>query len=51
MIPTGQDGSVDIEALKEAVSSRTAGLMLTNRNTLGIFEERILEIEKIVHAS
>jgi len=49
ILPTGEDGCVDIEALKEAVSSRTAGLMLTNPNTLGIFEEKILEMEKIVH--
>jgi len=49
IVPTGDDGCIDIEALKEAASSRTAGLMLTNPNTLGIFEERISEIEKIVH--
>jgi len=48
-VPTDEDGCVDLEALKEAVSSRTAGLMLTNPNTLGIFENKILEIEKIVH--
>jgi glycine dehydrogenase subunit 2 len=48
-VPTGEDGCMQIEALKEAASSRTAGLMLTNPNTLGIFEERIMEVEKIVH--
>jgi len=48
-VPTGEDGCIEIEALKEAVSSRTAGLMLTNPNTLGIFEERIMEVGKIVH--
>jgi len=40
---------VDLEALENAVGERTAGLMLTNPNTLGIFEEDILEIAKIVH--
>ena len=40
-VPSDDNGCVDIEALKGAVSSRTAGLMLTNPNTLGIFEERI----------
>ena len=49
IVPTDENGCVDVEALKEAVSSRTAGLMLTNPNTLGIFENKILEIEKIVH--
>jgi glycine dehydrogenase subunit 2 len=49
IVPTGRDGCVNLEALKEAVSSRTAGLMLTNPNTLGIFEERIVDIASIVH--
>ncbi len=49
IVPTGEDGCIEIEPLKEAVSPRTAGLMLTNPNTLGIFEERILDIGKIVH--
>ena len=48
-IPTGPDGDVDIEALKAAVGPNTAGIMLTNPSTLGVFERRILEIEKIVH--
>ncbi|MEM2110743.1 MAG: aminomethyl-transferring glycine dehydrogenase subunit GcvPB [Candidatus Bathyarchaeia archaeon] len=49
IVPTGADGCVDIEALKAAVSSRTAGLMLTNPNTLGIFENKTLEIANIIH--
>jgi glycine dehydrogenase subunit 2 len=49
LVPTGKDGCMNLEALKEAVSPRTAGLMLTNPNTLGIFEDRVLEIEKIIH--
>ncbi len=48
-IPTSSSGTVDIEALKAVVGRRTAGLMLTNPNTLGIFEDRILEIADIVH--
>ncbi len=49
VVPTGEDGCVDIEALKDSASSRTAGLMLTNPNTLGLFEDRILEITEIIH--
>jgi len=48
-IPTGKDGDVDIEALKAAVGPRTAGIMLTNPSTLGVFERNILDIKKIVH--
>jgi len=48
-IPSSEKGTVDLEALKSAVSERTAGLMLTNPNTLGVFEEDILEVAKIVH--
>lgn len=42
-------GRVDIEALKQAVGTDTAGLMLTNPNTLGLFEDEILEIARVVH--
>ncbi len=48
-IPTSPRGTVDVDALRSVVSSRTAGLMLTNPNTLGIFEDEILEIAEIVH--
>jgi glycine dehydrogenase subunit 2 len=48
-VPTDEDGCVNIDALKSAVSQKTAGLMLTNPNTLGIFEKNICEIAKIVH--
>src|SRR5690606_34888413 len=48
-IPTNKDGDVDIEALKQAVGPKTAGIMLTNPSTLGVFERRIKEISKIVH--
>lgn len=49
VVPSDADGCVDIESLKAAVSARTAGLMLTNPNTLGIFESRVTEIAKIIH--
>jgi glycine dehydrogenase subunit 2 len=48
-LPSGPDGCVDLEALKAAVGPDTAGLMLTNPNTLGIFDPNILEITRIVH--
>lgn len=48
-IPTGEDGNVDIEALKAAVGPKTAGIMLTNPSTLGVFEEKIQEIAQIIH--
>ena len=49
VVPSDENGCVDLEALKDAVSDRTAGLMLTNPNTLGIFEREIEEIAEIVH--
>lgn len=49
VIPSNEEGTVDIEALKSAVSEKTAGLMLTNPNTLGIFERDITDIAEIVH--
>jgi len=48
-IPSAPDGTVDLAALRAAVGPDTAGLMLTNPNTLGIFDKNILEITKIVH--
>jgi len=48
-VPTGKDGCVDVETLKGAVSGATAGFMMTNPNTLGIFEGRAMEIAGIVH--
>jgi glycine dehydrogenase subunit 2 len=47
--PSDDDGCVSLGALKAAVSERTAGLMLTNPNTLGIFEKNIDEIARTVH--
>jgi len=49
VIPSGKDGCIDLDALKTAASEKTAGLMLTNPNTLGIFEKDIGEIAKIIH--
>jgi glycine dehydrogenase subunit 2 len=48
-IPTDKQGDVDLEALREAVGPQTAGIMLTNPSTLGVFERRIEEIARIVH--
>jgi len=48
-LPTREDGCIDIEALRYIVSDKTAGLMLTNPNTLGLFEKDIKEIAKIIH--
>lgn len=48
-IPSNSKGGVDLEALRAAVGEDTAALMLTNPNTLGLFEGEIREITKIVH--
>ncbi|MEN4013267.1 MAG: aminomethyl-transferring glycine dehydrogenase subunit GcvPB [Bellilinea sp.] len=48
-IPSDSRGNVDIEALKAACDESTAGLMLTNPNTLGLFEEQVVEVNRIVH--
>jgi glycine dehydrogenase subunit 2 len=48
-IPTDAEGNVDLAALKAVVGPHTAGLMLTNPSTLGVFEKTILEIAEIVH--
>lgn len=48
-IPSGDDGCVDIEKLKEAADDDIAGLMLTNPNTVGLFDKNIREITQIVH--
>jgi glycine dehydrogenase subunit 2 len=48
-IPTGPNGEVDLEALEAALSPRTAAFMITNPSTLGIFEENIVKIARLVH--
>ncbi len=48
-IPTDREGDVDLEALKAAVGPHTAGIMLTNPSTLGVFEKKIQEMAKVIH--
>ncbi|MEG1720077.1 MAG: aminomethyl-transferring glycine dehydrogenase subunit GcvPB [Pseudoflavonifractor sp.] len=48
-VPSAPDGCVDLDALRAAVGPDTAGLMLTNPNTVGLFDKNILEITKIIH--
>ncbi|GAB7386789.1 aminomethyl-transferring glycine dehydrogenase subunit GcvPB [Bacillaceae bacterium] len=50
-VRSNEHGLVDIEALGRVVDENTAALMLTNPNTLGLFEENIVEIARIVHAA
>ena len=48
-VPSNPQGGVDLEALRAAAGPDTAALMLTNPNTLGLFDPNILEITQIVH--
>jgi glycine dehydrogenase subunit 2 len=48
-VPTGSDGQVDLPAFRRALSPTVAAVMLTNPNTLGIFERNILEISRLSH--
>lgn len=48
-IPSSEHGGMDLEKLREAVGEDTAGLMLTNPNTVGLFDRNILEITSIIH--
>ncbi len=48
-VPSDERGGVDVETLKSLVGPNTAGLMLTNPNTLGLFDENICQIAEIVH--
>jgi len=50
-VPTDRAGNVDLDRLRAAVGPQTAGLMLTNPSTLGVFEQRILDIRDIVHGA
>ena len=50
-IPTDSEGDVDVEALKAALGPKTAGIMLTNPSTLGVFERHIVEVADLVHAA
>jgi len=48
-IASNEKGQVDIEALKAVLDDSVAAIMMTNPNTLGLFEENILEISKLMH--
>ena len=48
-IPTAKDGDIDLEELRRKVGPRTAGIMLTNPSTIGLFMRQITEISAIVH--
>jgi glycine dehydrogenase subunit 2 len=48
-IPVNSSGDVDLAALKAAVGPNTAGIMLTNPSTLGVFERGIEEVARVVH--
>jgi glycine dehydrogenase subunit 2 len=48
-IPTGRDGDVDIKALEAVLGPQTAGIMLTNPSTLGVFERGIAKVARLVH--
>jgi len=50
-IPPSDEGTVDLNALKAAINERTAGMMITNPNTLGIFESDVLEIADVLHSN
>ena len=48
-LPTTDDGTIDVEALQAAVGPNTAGLMMTNPSTVGVFEYNVEKVVKIVH--
>ncbi|MFK4997680.1 aminomethyl-transferring glycine dehydrogenase subunit GcvPB [Bacillus sp. N9] len=48
-VRSGKDGLVDLDHLQELVGDETAAFMLTNPNTLGLFEEQIVEMAEIIH--
>jgi len=48
-IPTGPDGDIEYDALKAVLGPQTAGIMLTNPSTLGVFERHIKEVADMVH--
>lgn len=50
-IPSDKRGNVDLDALRRECDDNLAGLMLTNPNTLGLFDENVLEVTRLVHAA
>ncbi|MDD3656710.1 MAG: aminomethyl-transferring glycine dehydrogenase subunit GcvPB [Atribacterota bacterium] len=49
-IKSNENGTVDLESLSKAMDEQTVGLMLTNPNTVGLYDEGIEDIEKIIHS-
>ncbi len=50
-VPSGKDGNMDLGALRRALNDDVAALMITNPSTLGLFEQRVVEICREVHAA
>jgi len=50
-LPSGPDGLLDVEKLKTLLDGRVAAIMITNPTTVGLFEERILEVNRLMHAA
>jgi len=48
-LPTAADGDIDLAALRQAIGPNTAGIMLTNPSTLGVFERKIVAVARLVH--
>ncbi len=51
VVPSNRSGMVNLDALRSVAGPRTAGLMITNPNTLGIFERDILDVAEAVHTA
>ncbi len=49
-LPSDKRGTIDLEAVRAACDDTIAGIMVTNPNTLGLFEEHIAEVVRVVHA-
>jgi glycine dehydrogenase subunit 2 len=49
-LPTSEHGIVDLDTVKKAIDGDTAGIMITNPSTLGLFEENIAAIAEMIHA-
>ena len=50
-LPSAADGGVDLDAFRAVLGPRTAGVMITNPSTLGLFESRVVELVELVHAA
>jgi len=50
-LPSAADGGVDLDAFRAALGPRTAGVMITNPSTLGLFESRVVALVELVHAA